>query len=1617
MLKKYESEKQKDVVGESYVEFVESVRNGSCKIENCNFQFTVLLSFSKTTIKGCYFNEVLNYIKAVEHAMNKTLYLNVFLEQKTVQSCSIYSDKKSFKSYNDNRAQEYKIRRPMKLIYPTIVPLPETKTVGNSLNILIRKPSKADPLLLHCVTITDLNKMFKAVSLSNKEKTSNMLYVCAGCTTSYVNGQSYAKHVKNCKTNINNKVQLLAKTYLKYDYRCARRRSFKAPFHMVFDVETKSCSHEATMEEEMKEKKKNKTSTKERLRRLVLNSYAITVYADDLPDIDSFTIYRSLTAPDSLKFDMEKLPSTLETFVNDEDLYYRKLLEEEEITMYNFANLLVADLNLISQSMIMFCNNHALETNRALDESQFDKRALIKSSVENRIPCCICKQYFASYTVKDIMKGGVDKQEFKDMIRKEYQVSYRESVLMQIKKDGKVKSDEYLNELTDKRSKKIEADLTEFIYVTYLVNLLLVKIRTSLYKEVRLTYKRDSSDEINISTIIEDLTTAVKIEWSDKQICKAKEIISDHFENAAKGYIIVDADKAEYVESLMEEGVEKDDEWLCDVIQFVDVSKCPVIKSKKISEFEVVSEEGSNESFLTMYTNVTQLMGAADSLVVHHDHFTGYIYGLSHNYCNLQMRQYNLTACDIFSHNASFDLKYVMDGMLKNLTCLRGRDYSDKVTFIGNSTEKIRMMFVAQMRFKDSIQIFMDSLDNLARSMTPIQKEKVVEQLAEYLIQNGKLNKMKFCMFEDENALSKLEMIGVFAGKSAAVIRGGWKIILKDTVQKTLYDAKGFIKKSPFPYEACSTDEYMTRKRDKLPPKEDYYSLLKQSGVNDEDYNYANEIYTRYGMESVEEFNEFYNVMDAIITSVFLGESSNRLYNETGIEIRNCSSMSQFSGIAMLLKSKETPQLPNSLSMYEMVTRGIRAGLSAIGKRYAVNSAALGKESFELLCRIPGSNPPRYYVFSILKVDENNQYGGAQDDQMPFIGFIERDDPTVEMVLYLISKMNSAEEAGTGYGFVATVSMYLPNNLHDKNILYSPMITKVAPELQWMSPLQLRHYGVPLKAEGEYKKITPNLKLMSTLGSVDEYCCTDNLLKHLLDNGWILTKVTKLVEFKSKDYVKSYVIENQNLRMRTSCMVEKKVRKDMNNTLYGNYCMKVEKHMKQTMIYDEIASVDNVSKMCNSLNKDNPHAPSHGDVLEAIRKEVEDLKDLFRKGELTEDEKNTLLESHEESIRAMEEMIQADDETDAFDEHFQNDSYYMKKTQNYKPRSEKEYAHVDAKLMTELSNMNTKQIKRIANDFSNNYVSCLVQSEKNDNVLSTLRCNAVKVLDNAKISISKFNIAFQKIMTDDGCDVQLIGTDTDSGIYSIRKEVSSYEENLAFPDRIDELVHRYMSDQMDYSNYPTDHPFYDKTYKKNFHRFQNEHPPPALVTEAVATGPKEYLLTILIKDLEESWSKVKEMNDSNVKYSESTKEGVLKRHKGLSHRYNVTRNDYLNRIHNIDEFDTNKHKDHAGIGTVETFSLRSERGKMFLMKMDKVKMSKLMDKVYIFSDGVTTCPFGHYRLKPIIDFNESVSYSNLFSDDHIVKLLKLERDIVKEWPLIKKRMTVYEQHERHFRNL
>ena len=101
-------------------------------------------------------------------------------------------------------------------------------------------------------------------------------------------------------------------------------------------------------------------------------------------------------------------------------------------------------------------------------------------------------------------------------------------------------------------------------------------------------------------------------------------MITDEFVIFLKNYICVDANKSDAISEITKEIKENYDEWLRNFVQCADMFKWPLIKQKKMKECDIVSES-ANSNFLKMYNNVTQLMGCADSLVVHHDHFTGHI--------------------------------------------------------------------------------------------------------------------------------------------------------------------------------------------------------------------------------------------------------------------------------------------------------------------------------------------------------------------------------------------------------------------------------------------------------------------------------------------------------------------------------------------------------------------------------------------------------------------------------------------------------------------------------------------------------------------------------------------------------------------------------------------------------------------------------------------------------------------------------------------------------------------------------------------------------------------------------------------------------------------------------
>ena len=160
-----------------------------------------------------------------------------------------------------------------------------------------------------------------------------------------------------------------------------------------------------------------------------------------------------------------------------------------------------------------------------------------------------------------------------------------------------------------------------------------------------------------------------------------------------------------------------------------------------------------------------------------------------------------------------------------------------------------------------------------------------------------------------------------------------------------------------------------------------------------------------------------------------------------------------------------------------------------------------------------------------------------------------------------------------------------------------------------------------------------------------------------------------------------------------------------------------------------------------------------------------------------------------------------------------------------------------------------------------------------------------------------------------------------------------------------------------------------ENYKK-LDMFQFLTPTPNM-KQIVAVNPKEYY----------------------VMYGDNSKPD--NKHKGIPDKIKLEYEDYSNRVRS---FDVLQHNEQALKSESVTYAqMMKQRNKVFIKDtMSKVKISRLSDKVYVFGNGVTTLPHGHHLLKPIYGACRGKTTEYLQSDEHILEILELEKEIEKK---------------------
>ncbi len=275
-----------------------------------------------------------------------------------------------------------------------------------------------------------------------------------------------------------------------------------------------------------------------------------------------------------------------------------------------------------------------------------------------------------------------------------------------------------------------------------------------------------------------------------------------------------------------------------------------------------------------------------------HCHITGKYRGAACDKCNLRMRVpmfvpilfHNLEGYDSHLFVKSLEL---MEG---DISCVPKTDeryisFSKKVAMdtITNDDEKEKEICL-ELRFLDSIKFTLKSLDSLVKTLSDDQFITLTDQLSDLSKDQLKLLKQK----------------GVF------------------------------------PYEYMTGFSKLTVMS--LPSKKEFYSQLTGSNVDEEDYQDAQKVWSAFECKTMRDCHDLYLKTDVLLLADVMTELRRLCLRVYGLEALYYYTSPGLAWHAMLKITGVKLDLISDPTMYLMIEKGIRGGISTIMKRYSVQS-------------------------------------------------------------------------------------------------------------------------------------------------------------------------------------------------------------------------------------------------------------------------------------------------------------------------------------------------------------------------------------------------------------------------------------------------------------------------------------------------------------------------------------------------------------------------------------------------------------------------------------------------------------------------------------------------------
>ena len=460
----------------------------------------------------------------------------------------------------------------------------------------------------------------------------------------------------------------------------------------------------------------------------------------------------------------------------------------------------------------------------------------------------------------------------------------------------------------------------------------------------------------------------------------------------------------------------------------------------------------------------------ADEKVKDHCHYTGRFRGAAHNSCNLKYKKPKFIP--VVFHNLS---GYDSHLFIKNLgftegtiDCIPNNEEKyisfTKNTVVGSYTDKKGKdkPIKHKIRFIDSFKFMSDKLESLVNNLP-------------------------------DDGFNNLERF--YKGEKLSLVK-----------------RKGF-----YPYEYMNSSKRF--KEDKIPSKEAFYSRLTGEGISDEDYEHVKKVWKVFGMKTLQDYHDLYNVTDVLLLADVFENFRNVCMENYKLDPAHYFTAPGLAWDACLKITDVELELLSDIDMLLMIEKGIRGGISMISNRHSkANNKYMGESFIDTMISI-----------YIMYLDANNLYGWAMSKPLPTHGF----------------KWMKVDELETWelHSCILEVDLECPKNLHDLHNDYP------------LAPEQI--------VVNKVSKLIPNL------GDKKKYVLHYENLKQYLKLGLKLTHIHRGIKFNESPWLEKYISLNTKLRTKAKNEFEKNFFKLMNNSVFGKTMENIRNRVDVKLVNDK----------------------------------------------------------------------------------------------------------------------------------------------------------------------------------------------------------------------------------------------------------------------------------------------------------------------------------------------------------------------------------------------------------------------------------------------------------------